>query len=250
MIDEYLIKVSACWALFYMLYFLLLRKETFFQENRIYLLFSLLVSLVFPFLPLGGVGSGLLPEAFLPAININAEAVVNVEKSAANLLAWGYWIGVSFMGLRFLLSLWKLDQIRSASTVSYTSGIREVRSDLVESPFSFFRTLYLPVDMVENDEAYRQIITHERVHIQEFHSLDLILAELLAIFFWFNPFIFWYKKSIQHIHEYLADEAVLRVANRKHYHQTLLEQAVPGLSLGHHFSQSQLKNRFDMMKRV
>lgn len=247
----YFLKVSFCWALFYGCYLLILRNETFFRENRIYLVGSLILSLIFPLIPSGDVIGEIMPGMVLPVINTAlayaSQPEVNDSIFSLKLI---YWIGVAIMAVRFLLSLGSLIRIRFSGKSKIMNGVRVIQSKSVPSPFSFFRTLYLPLDPAGGEEAQRQIFTHEVVHIRELHSLDLLFAEVLSIFFWFNPFIFWYKKSIQHIHEYLADEAVLRVANRKHYHRTLIEQAVPGLQLGHQFSQSQLKNRFNMMKRV
>ena len=93
---------------------------------------------------------------------------------------------------------------------------------------------------------------HELAHVRQKHSFDVLLLEILCIAFWWNPVVWFYKKSLREVHEFLADEAVLKTNNRKQYGQLLIKQSHfrMSIALGNHFTQSQLKNRIMMMTRI
>ena len=98
-----------------------------------------------------------------------------------------------------------------------------------------------------------QIIAHERMHAFQLHSLDLILIEVLVILFWFNPFIYWYRKSIREVHEYLADQAVVENGHDQVGYQKLLLNQVVGyrfVGLTSNFSYSLSKNRLKMLSMI
>jgi beta-lactamase regulating signal transducer with metallopeptidase domain len=95
------------------------------------------------------------------------------------------------------------------------------------------------------------MLRHEETHIQQYHSLDVLLSELIKAMCWFNPLAYRYSQAIRDVHEYLADAAVLKTANRKQYGHLLIRQSLsgPSIALVNHFSTSQLKKRIQMMMR-
>ena len=118
-------------------------------------------------------------------------------------------------------------------------------------PFSFFNYLFWSQGTHIEDKDAGTIITHEVAHINQWHSLDTLFLEWLGIFLWFSPPIYWYKKSLKDIHEYLADAYVLKDTKTKQYGHLLLKQAQSGiqLALASHFLDSQLKKRILMMTK-
>jgi len=116
---------------------------------------------------------------------------------------------------------------------------------------SFFKSLYwsekLDLSIADQD----QILRHELTHIQQHHSIDIILLEIISILFWFNPIVWFYRKAIRNTHEYLADQNVLTQSKKKQYGQLLLRQMQSGIafSLANNFNHSQLKKRFNMMNQ-
>jgi hypothetical protein len=102
------------------------------------------------------------------------------------------------------------------------------------------------------EKSVNEIIAHEEIHIRQWHTMDTILLEVLTIFFWFNPFVWFYRRSIKSIHEFLADEGVLsRGTNKIYYQKLLLEQSLGVMvnDLTNNFNQSLIKRRFIMMTR-
>ncbi|MEA2106928.1 MAG: M56 family metallopeptidase [Bacteroidota bacterium] len=116
-------------------------------------------------------------------------------------------------------------------------------------PFSLLKWIIINPEKYSSHDI-KQVIAHEKVHTFQLHSLDLIIIEVLAILFWFNPFIYWYRKSIREVHEYLADEAVLKKGFDKMGYQQLLFRQASGsrfIGLTSRFSYSLSKNRLKML---
>ena len=119
------------------------------------------------------------------------------------------------------------------------------------APFSFFNIIFVNKSNTSDDD-FRNIISHEMIHIRQYHSIDLIIMELLSIFQWFNPFVWPYKKSLKETHEYLADNAVIaQGCNAAKYQLLIFEQHV-GVKLfefENNFNHSQIKRRITMITK-
>ena len=116
-------------------------------------------------------------------------------------------------------------------------------------PFSLFKWIIINPEKYSSEDV-KQIIAHEKMHAFQLHSVDLIIIEVLVILFWFNPFIYWYRKSIREIHEYLADQAVVENGFDQIDYQKLLLNQVAGsrfIGLTSRFSNSLSKNRLKML---
>lgn len=253
----YSIEVSICWALFLLLYRMLLSKETFFELNRAYLLSAVLLGLLLPLFraavetPVAAVN----PGYWLETVTIgaaNAE-MVPVDGSSTfnwmNLLAWVYWLGVALMSLRLLYGLFRIAQIWLRAERRMYGGYQLVLTDQMHLPFSFLGALFWSRHIPLEGKEANCMLCHEETHIRQRHSLDVLLFELLNIVFWFSPFLYYLKKDLRAVHEYLADARVLRQTSKKQYGQLLLRQhsSGPRLAFSHSFNQSQLKKRFQMM---
>jgi len=252
---NYLIETTVCWSLFYGFYVFFLQKETFFQLNRYYLVGTLLGGLVIPLLEITP-GNELAQQ--FEQIVLLSEVVVNDKGSSTIALTMGSWGWTSVFALLYGLILLVM-AVRLSKGLSQIYWLKRLGKQIPETnytriettkphaPFSFFHLLFMNAENSLSTTERNQIITHELAHIKGRHSVDVILMELMTIFLWFHPLIFLYKRSIRENHEYLADQAVLQVANRRQYSLLLVEQAIPGLRLANNFNHSLLKRRIKMM---
>jgi beta-lactamase regulating signal transducer with metallopeptidase domain len=129
---------------------------------------------------------------------------------------------------------------------------RIVQTPKAVVPFLLFKWIIINPEKYSSNDM-EQVIAHERMHAFQLHSLDLIIIEVLVILFWFNPFIYWYRKSIREVHEYLADQAVVGNGHDQLDYQKLLLNHVVGcrfIGLTSSFSYSLSKNRLKMLSMI
>lgn len=259
----YLIEVSICWLLFYGIYMLLLSKETFFNINRWYLLSTLILGLAIPLFtvdftslfyqePTSSVVY--LAEGFSELEYVIADSVEKaqeVEYSWFTLLKVVYLIGILVAFAKFLYGFRQIYSLYKTGTVTQKGKYKLVLTEKPHLPFSFFNYLFWHKDTALEDTDSGKIITHELAHINQWHSLDVLFLETLGILLWFSPPIYWYKKSLRAVHEFLADAYVLRDTKKKQYGHLLIRQVQSGMqiSLANNFIHSQLKQRINMMTR-
>ncbi|GGN10447.1 hypothetical protein GCM10010967_52890 [Dyadobacter beijingensis] len=244
----YIGKVSLYWVLLYACYWLMLRKHTFFQGNRTYLITSLLAALFLPQI--------IYPESApeLPVMyQVSAETfTVSAAKTETTGWTWTHALaGVYALGLLIALShlireiARLIRYLRSGEVIELEDcTIVLIDSNQVGS-FSFLK--WIVINRSDYEHHFDAILRHEMVHTQQRHSLDILLVEVLRAIFWFNPVLLLYKRSLQEIHEYLADA---QAPNREHYARFLVAYALnaPVASLTNHFFKpSQIKNRIQMI---
>ncbi len=245
----YIGKVSLYWVLLYLCYWLMLRKHTFFQWNRWYLLGSLFIAFALPEI----IYPASAPE--LPVIyEVNASAFAVISRAPEEPEAWTWMQVVTVIYIAGLTIAATQLTRNIAQLVRYLrSGERIELEDctviLIDSnqvgSFSFLKWIVINRNDYENH--FDAILRHEMVHTEQRHSLDILLIEIIRTVFWFNPVLLLYKRSLQEIHEYLADA---QAPNREYYAQFLVAYALnaPVASLTNHFFKpSQLKNRIQMI---
>ena len=244
---DYLIKSSVYLGVFFLFHQLWLRNETFFRLKRYYLLLAAAASL---FLPLLKIPS---PFRTVPAAFPVGDYYPVISSSPAFSVGEGvlalYMGGVLFFLFRFILRLVQLFRLNARSEQMRINGIRVVLLEGICSTFSFFRSIYICRSNY-NFKGMDDVIAHEMVHIKQRHSLDVLLAEFLSIFQWFNPFVWPYKRVLSENHEYLADKGVLnRGCSLVAYQLLIVEQHVGGklLEFASSFKNSQIKRRITMM---
>lgn len=252
---EYTLEVTLCWLFFYGFYRAFLHKETFFRTNRLYLVISLILGLVIPQITF----STPQPEVvFVQTVQFSVQTIsAQVEATAMTLPTWQeifwsiYLLGIIVLTIRLLADIYKIIKIYQSSVVIQKADYKLVLSEKEHPPFSFFNYLFINNKTLKEQTESDKIIAHELAHIKGKHSLDVFFSEALCIIFWFNPLVYWYKKSLQDVHEYLADYEVTRSTSIKKYGHLLMRQAVPSayLSLSNHFNHSQLKKRIKMMTK-
>lgn len=258
----YLAKASIGIVLFYIIYWVFLRKETFYNINRILLISSLILAVLIPLFPLhysvllDSVVSGEIKVVSIIDSYNNIPLFRNDEEVGTsfiviNIVALLYFTGVSILTFRLLIQSFVLTKIIRRASVEENQGIRIVYNDKYEIPFSYFNFIFI------NSEYYSQedlpeILAHERVHIQEKHWVDLLIIELLTVVFWFNPFVWFFERSIKQNHEYLADIGVLAQGYDIGRYQTLLINQLMGVhivGITNNLNFALNKNRLKMMTK-
>lgn len=250
----FLLKVNICWVVFYVCYWLLFRKHTFFMLNRAYLLFSLTVSFVIPALELQQTVS-VVESAGAAAVTATGSVVVGEVPPPTNytsyLLLTGYCAGAIFMAVALIKAILQVHQIvQSGISVpmqAYYLVISQ-RQYARSGSFSFLKWMIISND--DYEQNFEPIFTHEMVHIRQWHTLDILLIEVLKVLFWFNPALWLYKRALQDTHEFLADE---QASDRDFYATFLLTYAKGAISTSvtnQFFNASLLKKRIHMIYRT
>ena len=249
----YILKSSVCLAIFYLFYRLLLSKETFHRFNRIALLALLLLSLLLPLIQLTTTQQTemhqtmLTIEQLLMMADMPASGVAQAEGgsvSGIQIILIIYLSGILFLVCRHLYSLSRLlALLRSGKKEKMENGITLVTHQSKISPFSWMK--YIVISKKDLEEDGREILIHETAHICNRHSVDLLIADICIFFQWFNPASWLLKQELQNIHEYEADETVIREGvNAKQYQLLLIKKAVGTrlYSMANSFNHSKLKN--------
>jgi TonB family protein len=257
----YFLQVNICWLLFYGVYYALLSKETFFKLNRTWLIASLLCGLALPFVADYFAVKVAPTQLFVMTLEpfvvsataLRRDLLPDTEGVVLGYLAMGYALGAAVLVARFLAGLFLIFKLLKQSKREQQAGFRLVYTEGGEPPFSFFNFIFINPREFESFD-YQQIMQHEEAHVRQRHSYDVVFLELLNIVFWCSPLIYFYKTSLRNVHEYLADEAVLRDNAKAQYGRLLLRQRQSGMALAltsnisNHFF-SQLKKRILMMTR-
>jgi hypothetical protein len=251
-----LLQSSLSIAVIYLVYYVFLRKDTFFKTNRFYLITTIIFSLFIPFIDLSQLFGPIERTYFvlLDPIIIYPEgihATMDNNPSVFQIALAIYFTGIIIFLFRFLFQLGQLALLIHRYGISKRQGMRFVFTDKAYSPFSFFNIVFLNRSDLESIDT-QKIIAHEKVHIQQWHSLDLMLLEIITIIQWFNPFIWMYRHAIKTLHEYLADEGVLYSGVDVKVYSALLFSQSTGIQindLANNFNKSLLKRRFIMMTK-
>ena len=251
----YILKTSVCLAMFYLFYRLLLSKETFHRFNRVALLGVLVLSCLIPMIEVtthDASGFLVLEEMILMA-EVEPAGVMD---ETSNPFPWRalmllvYMAGILFFVIRHLWSLGRmLRLLRVSRKEDLGDGITLfVHDDKEVAPFSWMKNIAVSeTDLAESREA---VLMHERAHIHNRHSWDLLLGEVCVFFQWFNPAAWLLKQELQTIHEYEADEWVIENGiDAKTYQLLIIKKAVGArlYSIANSFNHSSLKKRITMM---
>ncbi len=260
---NYLIEANLALIFFFTLYWLLFRNENQFGFKRVYLLCSLIASLLFPVISIPIYGTQLIPSLsnttavhWLPEITIYANS--ELQSSSTTQLDIWHWITYIYLAGLFAFFVLFLIRISALVTLFKTSrkytwkNYQVAESDRAHGSFSFFHFIFLGRASELNDQEKEEVLIHEEVHVQQFHSFDIILTNILGIVFWFNPIILSYRNSLVHIHEFEADARSVEGRDVNAYCSLLAKVALQsnGYVLANHFTNSLTIKRIYMMKTV
>ena len=250
----YLIKSSTLIAVFFLTYYLLLKKETFFKTNRWFLLSGLVISVSLPLYIIKKVVWVEKPKLSvddLIAMAHPAKSTPIVESNINwfDLLFIGYGLVVTLLSIKILINLVSLFQLLYKKQMERKEDFTLINVNEPIAPFSFFKYIvYNPT--LYSEHELQSILLHEKVHSKQGHSIDVLIAQLFCVLFWFNPFIWWYKKAIVQNLEYIADsEAIQLIEDKKAYQRVLLKVVSHQncLPITNNFYQSLIKKRIVML---
>ena len=261
----YILKSAACLAVFYLFYKLLMSRDTFHRFNRFALLGLLVLSSVLPLVEVSVNHPAPVHETMLTLEQLLLLADVQAEGEIVSQPTTALWVrvallvylaGIVFFAVRNLWSLGRLGVLlrrgRLERLADWLPGrvenVRLVVHNRDIAPFSWMR--YIVLSRKDLEENGREILIHELAHIRNHHSWDLLLADLCIFVQWFNPAAWLLKQELQTIHEYEADDTVLREGvDAKKYQMLLIKKAVGTrlYSMANSFNHSSLKKRITMM---
>ena len=255
---EYLLKASAVIILFYLCFNLFLKKETFFEHNRWFLLIGLIVALVFPFIvipiyiPIEPISISETANALYENVNnITTTTQTNTTFEWLNLILVIYSIGLCALFIQFILQFGSLILLLIRNPKNKDGIYTYVIVENKISPFSFFKWIVYNPENYTTDEL-QLILIHEKVHAKQMHSLDILFTQLACVIFWFNPLIWLYRKEVRQNLEHIADFKTQTISkDEKEYQRLLLKTSVSNhkISLSNNFYNSLIKERIVMLKK-
>ncbi len=251
----YIAKSASVLTLFYLVYFIVLRKDTFFSTNRYFLVGGIMASLLLPFLVFTKTvyKDAPISNTFISYNNNNP--VIEAQSFSIDwweLILVIYLIGVLFMSLRFLKQIISLYSLIKNNSYSEINGFRHIQLKENINPFSFFKYIvYNPKKHTESD--LKMILKHEQSHAFQLHSIDIILSNILLIIHWINPIAWFYKKRMEENLEFIADsETVQQILSKKAYQLSMLKVFSSNTLqpvLANNFYQSLIKKRIIMLHK-
>lgn len=258
----YTLKASALLLTFFAAYHLLLKKETFFSANRGFLLAGLITSALLPLVEYTRViWVNPKPVQQLSAAQLGylATALKGQAVQVAQPQPFNWWyvagavyiLGIAFFMVALFTDIFKIRKMLRSKEVIQQQPYKLVDSPAVASPFSFFNYIVFNSSTLAPQEL-ESIISHEKVHSRQKHTLDMLLSQAYCILFWFNPVAWLYKKAIAQNLEFIADaEALKQVADKTAYQKTMLRLALgtQPISITNHFYQSLIKKRIVMLNK-
>lgn len=259
-----IIKMVACSGLLYGYYHLFLRNRRFHRYNRFFLLASVFIALVLPFLHIpvyslwGGQPQGTVIRTLRVISAGSWEEPVTIYASRSG---WSKWLTVQnglllvylaglITGLFFLVrSLAWIQTLTKKYPAESIDRLRIFYTNEPGTPFSFFRNIFWDNNIPLQEQRGQQIFRHEMFHVKEKHSADVLFMEIICCCSWFNPFFHLVKKELKAIHEFLADEYAASANNRYEYAELLVAHAITQkkLALATPFFHNQLKRRITMI---
>jgi len=252
----YLLKASATVFILWAFYALCLRRMTFHRLNRYFFLGGILVSMIWPLLPLTE-WFNMTPQVQQVVVYIPVSALMMQFKPEAPVFGFEmafkilYFAGIAFMVVRLLVQIFSLRAIFKKSEVRMINGVkvRVVKEKI--NPFSFFGYIFLNPENHSPAEL-SAIILHEKIHETCTHSVDILLSEFFKIMLWFNPFSWLFCRAVKENIEFEVDRVLLhRGIDCKEYQYSLLKlsSVKNQIVITNHFNLSNLKTRIIMMNK-
>lgn len=250
----YLIKSSGLIAMFFLAYYFLLRKETFFTTNRWFLLAGLVTSVILPLIELKKIIWVDPTPTNVDWTKVSGTSPLTNETFEINwylVLAVVYAIGIVTFLLKFAFDFYSLTKVLKNKSIKQQADYKFIDVSENVSPFSYFNYIVYNSSLYSQSEL-ENILEHEKVHSSQNHTIDVLILRFFCIAFWYNPFIWLYKKAILQNLEFIADnEASKNIADKKAYQITLLKVTTHDncVAITNHFYQSLIKKRIVMLNK-
>ena len=274
----FILKSSGLLAMFYFAYIFLLRKETFFNSSRWFLIAGLLTSVILPFVVYTKVIWVEAPPASAPIITTTANTKENIPTSNHDAIAykpqyrptsvtvieeekaeidWSlvlaavYGIGFVAFLIKFSLDFYSLNAVLKGKKITQQDDFKFIDVKENIAPFSYFGYIVYNSSLYTATEL-ENILEHEKVHSDQNHTFDVLISRIFSIIFWFNPIVWFYKKAITQNLEFIADsEAAKKLLDKKAYQYTLLKITTHEncVAITNHFYQSLIKKRIVMLNK-
>ncbi|SIT91254.1 M56 family metallopeptidase [Pontibacter indicus] len=254
----YLLKANVALVLFYLAYYLVLRKLTFYHLNRLFLVFGILFSAIYPLVDLSELFSRHEELAVVQsyAIVIPEWTPTAVPEQAPAFDYWLipvglFWLGCGLMLLRLIVQFVSLYRIHRTSVPASYQGVAFRKVPGISEAFSFWKTIYLNPAQHKSPEL-ESILRHEQIHVNGWHTLDVLLAEVSTVFYWFNPGVWLMKQAMKENLEFIADQHVVNAGVDRVAYQYLLLKVVGATQpqLANQFNFPSLKRRIAMMNKM
>ncbi|MDF1671913.1 MAG: M56 family metallopeptidase [Vicingaceae bacterium] len=234
----YIGKIGGLFTLLYLIYFLFFKNSTFFQVNRFYLLLIIPFSFIIPLINWSETITNYYTIS-LPTIKLSSSLNASTSYSYMDVISTGYIAISAFFAIKLLYNL---------TTIIIRINHIKRGKEINIAPFSFFNFIHIPKEL--DEESKKEIITHERVHSTQLHSIDVLTYELLKIILWWNPFVWLASYSVKCNHEFIADNIASK--NSKENYSSVLIAQLLGVNcsmLANNFNYKPLiKRRIMMMK--
>ena len=248
---QYLVNATAIWLISLVLFDVFLRKESFHNYNRFYLLFTFLLGAL---LPLWQWQNDIMPYTGtfhkpIEKVIATKQDLVTVSTTSTVAFNWQQWILLCYLAgsvialILLIADVLRMVQFYNKGTKTYSDGWKVVTTGKDHAPFSFYNILFVASRSQYSDEEWQMILIHEKRQTQLLHIIDLILMQVARIIFWFHPLVYIFNKRLLLVQEFQADGA--SYVKPDEYGTFLVEQALlqKAPSLSHSFNRTPIKNR-------
>lgn len=256
---QYFIKLSIGLGVVYLFYALVLRRLTFYNWNRWYLLGYSIMVLLIPFVNISPVlethdWSNIYVVQIVPVMG--AYTAKESAGPSAAVIAWSLsaiilGIGIIIMLLRLLIQYTSFRRVKRSAALLSDDAVKVYQVDKDIVPFSFGNSIFINHHRYDETEL-KEIIRHEFIHVKQRHTIDVLWSELLCVLNWYNPFAWLIRRSIRQNLEFIADHQVLQTGLDRRQYQYMLLKVVGGstFAIGNQFNFSALKKRIAMMNKI
>lgn len=263
---DFLIKSTVSLIVFIVFYYFFLENEKMNQFKRFYLLITIVISFIIPFINIEvieiiPVVNKIEPETLEKTSEPIEKIIFNQDKfqipKKQNIFPYLYWfiyvLGLLIMAFRFGKNCLKLIVKAKSNPNLKFKKAKLILVDEKTLPYTFLNAIYINNKDYSNNKIEEELFNHELVHVSQNHTIDILFIEFLITLFWFNPILILYKKAIQLNHEFLADDFIVNEYNDIPFYQNLLLNK--GMKLSGNYLASNLnylvtKKRLIMMTKI
>ncbi|MBW2936953.1 M56 family metallopeptidase [Aureisphaera sp. CAU 1614] len=251
---SYFIQIIVFQLLLLGVYDLFLKRETFFQLNRVYLLFTPIFIMMVPFLKFEGLQNTLnsVVTINLPEILVsNTTQTISTSFVSSEQVFQFIWLtGIAVSLYYFVKKLNRIHQLKKQGEVEKYSDFTVVYIPNTDVAFTFLKSIFLGEYLTQKQKE--DILLHEAVHARQNHTIDLLIYEILKIVFWFNPLFYLFQKRVSALQEFIADASVVQQIKKRDYYENLLSKLFQTETISFintFFNHSLIKKRIVMLQK-